>query len=299
MMELRRLVSFEGSWERPAVHRFLELLYRTLPLVQLGPAVCELIFEKFHELTKQEVGQSNSRNPAGYYAEMEGHRALLETAFKARRVWDSCMVAAWEKWRALEGCPIPQTGSAPATLACCRRELASKKALHTVRSSTEDLCRREAPNSVLAFCGRATHPQRSFLIREGSTLSIAEEREASLEERSSESTDSDAQFFARVHSNGKIDGELHVAIEKWKLPPMALSVLVQDELVAIDEAAGVEIARADRVRQIAFVLPCVALRVPDHAPWLAGRSLVRRATRLTCHAPVRTGGAGGAGWDLD
>jgi len=44
---------------------------------------------------------------------------------------------------------------------------------------------------------------------------------------------------------------------------------------------------------------CVALRVPAHAPWLARRSLVHRVTRMTCHAPVRTGGAVGAGWDLD
>jgi len=94
------------------------------------------------------------------------------------------------------------------------------------------------------------------VIREGSTLSIAEEREASSEEPSSESTDSDSQFFARVHSIAKIDGELHVAVEKWKLPPMALSVLGQPVLVSIDVAAGVAIARADRVRQIAFVLPC-------------------------------------------
>ena len=43
----------------------------------------------------------------------------------------------------------------------------------------------------------------------------------------------------------------------------------------------------------------VALRVPAHAPWLARRSLVHRVTRMTCHAPVRTGVAVGAGWDLD
>jgi len=43
----------------------------------------------------------------------------------------------------------------------------------------------------------------------------------------------------------------------------------------------------------------VALRVPAHAAWLARRSLVHRVTRMTCHAPVRTGGAVGAGWDLD
>ena len=39
----------------------------------------------------------------------------------------------------------------------------------------------------------------------------------------------------------------------------------------------------------------VALRVPAHAPWLARRSMARRATRMTWHAPVRTGGAVGAG----
>jgi len=42
-----------------------------------------------------------------------------------------------------------------------------------------------------------------------------------------------------------------------------------------------------------------ALLVPAHAPWLARRSFVRRVTPMTCHAPVRTGGAGGAEWDLD
>ena len=43
----------------------------------------------------------------------------------------------------------------------------------------------------------------------------------------------------------------------------------------------------------------VALGVPTHAPWLARRSLVHRETRMTSQAPVRTGGAVGAGWDLD
>jgi len=50
-------------------------------------------------------------------------------------------------------------------------------------------------------------------------------------------------------------------------------------------------------RMVGLVL--VALRVPAHAPWLARRSLVHRVTRMTCHAPVRTGGDVGAGWDLD
>jgi len=66
MIELRRLLPFNGSWERPSVHRVLELLYRTLPLAQLGSAICELIFEKLHQYSKPNVSQSNSWNPAEY-----------------------------------------------------------------------------------------------------------------------------------------------------------------------------------------------------------------------------------------
>jgi len=49
MIQLRLLLPFDGKWERPSVHRVLELLYRTLPLAQLGSAICELMFEKFHQ----------------------------------------------------------------------------------------------------------------------------------------------------------------------------------------------------------------------------------------------------------
>ena len=66
MIELRRLLPFNGSWERPSVHRVLEMLYRTLPLAQLGSAICELFFEQFHPHSKREVSKSNSQNPAEY-----------------------------------------------------------------------------------------------------------------------------------------------------------------------------------------------------------------------------------------
>jgi len=49
MIQLRLLLPLAGKWERPSVHRVLELLYRALPLAQLGSAICELIFEKFHQ----------------------------------------------------------------------------------------------------------------------------------------------------------------------------------------------------------------------------------------------------------
>ena len=59
-----------------------------------------------------------------------------------------------------------------------------------------------------------------------------------------------------MHFIGAIDGALHVAVEKLKLPPMALSILGQPVLVSIDVEAGVAMTRAHHVPQVSFVLPC-------------------------------------------
>jgi len=66
MIELRRLLPFNEKWERPSVHRPLELFYRTLPLLQLGSAICELIFENFHQMAKRKVSHSSHRSAAEY-----------------------------------------------------------------------------------------------------------------------------------------------------------------------------------------------------------------------------------------
>jgi len=66
LKELASLTSKGINWEKPSVHRVLELLYRTLPLVQIGPAICELLFEKFHQVSKREIERSNSHDPAGF-----------------------------------------------------------------------------------------------------------------------------------------------------------------------------------------------------------------------------------------
>ena len=64
--ELASFTSKGINWEKPSVHRVLELLYRTLPLVQIGPAICELLFEKFHQVFKREIERTNSHDPAGF-----------------------------------------------------------------------------------------------------------------------------------------------------------------------------------------------------------------------------------------
>jgi len=62
MQDIRSLSVFGKSCEKPTVHRFLELIYRSLPLIQLGPSMCELIFEKFHQVSKHAVLRSNGHN---------------------------------------------------------------------------------------------------------------------------------------------------------------------------------------------------------------------------------------------
>lgn len=41
-----------GKREKPDVHRMLELLFRTTPVVQLRPSIYELVFEKFRQFSE-------------------------------------------------------------------------------------------------------------------------------------------------------------------------------------------------------------------------------------------------------
>ena len=126
---------------------------------------------KFSPTGKAGHCQSKSRDPAEYsmqrWRDTEHFSRLLSMPDKYG------ILASWLLWRSAE--PLkddrfhrvaPQRRPSPAVDANWR----PKKPLHTVRFLTEKLWRREAPNAALAFCGKVTHPHRSFLIRKGSTL---------------------------------------------------------------------------------------------------------------------------------
>jgi len=66
MSDIGALATHSGKWDRPFVHRLLELLYRTLPIVQLSSALCEHLFEKFHQHSKRELLLSNDKDPAAF-----------------------------------------------------------------------------------------------------------------------------------------------------------------------------------------------------------------------------------------
>ena len=254
MIDLRRLLPFNGSWERPSVHRVLELLYRTLPLVQLGPAICELIFERFHQLAKREVSQSNCWNPAEYaiqrWRDTEQYSRVLSMP-------DAYGIpAAWligRKGKMLKAVSFyslgPRTENAETANGAWR-------AMHTIRTpmgSKEDVWKRHAPNEAIKLWRKATRKEGSMVIKEGSTVSILDSQ---TEEPGSVTNERSHKSFGRVHSIATVNGVLQVAYEPWILPNMAFSVLGDPAVVTVDVEAAVSIVAADRIGQLAFVLPC-------------------------------------------
>ena len=262
MIELRRLLPFSGKWERPAVHRLLELLYRTLPLVQLGSSICELIFENFHQMAKREIGQSNHRNPAEY--SMQRWRDT-EQYSRALSMPDEYGIP--KSWLlGLGGNPLkavsfhrlaPQKRLASAT----GERWCGREALSMVLGSTEDFWRGHTPNAPVKFWRKARHPQRSFFIREGSTVSVLQEEDACDVLNDPSTTGGQRVQFGRVRAIGTIAEELYLECEWWTAPASALCIVGKPTVVQLDATSGVELVQAERVLQSAFVLPCGADKV--------------------------------------
>jgi len=176
MIELRRLLPFNGKLERPSVHRPLEHFYFTLPLVHLGAAICELLFENFHQMPKREVSQSNHRRAAEYL--MQRWRDTEQYSRALSMPEEHGIPPSW--LLGLAGNPLKAVSFN--RLAPQRRltsivvgDWRGKEALRTVSVSTEELWRAHAPSALIKFWRKARHPQRSFLIREGSTVSVLQD----------------------------------------------------------------------------------------------------------------------------
>jgi len=150
MIEIRRLLPFNEKWERPPVHRLLELLHRTLlPLVQLGSAKCELILENFHQMAKREVSQCNHRNAAEYSMQWwRDTEQYSKGALHARGAWHPSVVAAFPGRKSVEGRLVPQTRSAAAVGIYHRRRLArqgsNENRLYLDRGALEGSCTQRA-----------------------------------------------------------------------------------------------------------------------------------------------------------
>jgi len=254
MIELRRLLPFIGSWERPSVHRLLELLYRTLPLVQLGPAMCELIFERFHQLGKREVSKSNSWNRAEYaiqrWRDTEQYSRVL--SFPG----EYGLPASWligRRGKQLKAVSFYSLGPSRGNSATVSDAWRAMHAVRTLLGSKEEVWKRHAPNAALTLWRKAARKERPIIIGEGSTVSTFD---VVPDEPGSGTSDMNHKRFGRVHSIATVNGELHVSYEPWSVPHMAFSVLGEPAVVAVDVAADVTIVTADRVGQLAFVLPC-------------------------------------------
>jgi len=153
LIDLRRLLSFNGSWERPSVHRLLKLLYRTLPLVQLGPAIFELSFERFHQLAKRDVSQNNSCNPAGYaiqrWRDTQQYSRVL--SFPGEYV----IPAAWllgRRGKQLKAVSLYSLGPTRGNTATVNDAWSAMHSVRTLLGSTEDVweapCAQRGPHTV-------------------------------------------------------------------------------------------------------------------------------------------------------
>jgi len=146
----------------------------------------------------------------------------------------------------------PQKRYTAATLnTCCPRT-----ALHAVSATKEEFWRSHAPNAAVKFWRKARHPERALTIREGSTVTISSRAEISARLSGSSSVGGEAVHFVRVQTIWTIDGDVYLACLAWREPESEPSVLGQPVVVRRDPAAGVTLVRAERVRRMAFVLPC-------------------------------------------
>jgi len=257
MIQLRLLLPFDGKWERPSVHRVLELLYGTLPLAQLGSAICELIFEKFHQQAKREVEQSSSRDSAEYA--MQRWREIETLSRALSMPADHSIPPSWllgKNEKPLKSVVFHQLAPQMRYTAATLNTSCPRTALHAVLATTEELWRSRAPNAAVRFWRKARHPQRALTIREGSTVSISSRAETSTRLSGSSSVGGEAVHFVRIQTIGTIDGDVYLASLGWREPESEPSVLGQPAVVRRDAAAGVTLVRAERVRTMAFVLPC-------------------------------------------
>ena len=272
MIELRRLVPFNRSWERPSLHRLLELLFRTLPLVQLGPATCELSFKRLHQLTKRKVSHSNSWNPAEYA--IQRWRDTEQYSRVVSLPGENGIPASWlivRRGKQLKAVFFYSLGPSRANATTVDDSWRAMLAVRMLLGPKEHFWKSHAPNAALTLWRKAARKKRSIMIGEGSIVSIAD---IIPEEPGSETSDMNHKRFGRVHSIATVNGELRVAYEPWSVTHMAFSVIGQPPVVAVDVAADVTIVTADRVGQLAFVLPC-------------GQRIVMLTKRSGFHSKIR------------
>jgi len=197
IIELRRLLPFNGSWERASVHRLLELLYRTLPLVQLGPAICGLTLEGFQQLKRREVSQSNSWSPAEY--SLHSSRDTEQSSRVQSFSGEYGIPASWligEQGKQLKSVSCYSLRPSSVHAATVNDAWRAMHAVRTLLGSKEDVWKLNAPNAALTLCRTAARKERSIIIGEGSTMSIVD---VLPEETGSGTSDISHKGFGRVH----------------------------------------------------------------------------------------------------
>jgi len=156
MIELRRLLPLNGSWERPSVHRLLELLYRTLLLVQPGSAICELNFERFNHLAKREVSQSSRWNPTEYAIQRSRDTEQYSRVLSFPGEYG--IPASWltgRRGKQLKAVPFYGLDPSRGNVTTVNDAWRAVHAVRTLVGSKEDVRKRHAPNAALTLSRKA------------------------------------------------------------------------------------------------------------------------------------------------
>lgn len=92
-----------GKREKPDVHRMLELLFRTTPVVQLRPSIYELVFEKFRQFSEVQLPQCNGRSFSAYSMQRWREAQVSALILASPQQFDFFRIASERFWEKHEG----------------------------------------------------------------------------------------------------------------------------------------------------------------------------------------------------
>jgi len=265
MKALQRLASHRGKFEKPTTHRLLELIFRTLPLVQLGSSICEHIFEKFHQVSKRELLLSNNGNPVAYSMQRWREVAVLSRAVATSLTYNiPCGWLVDGSGKELRN--VGHHRSGVGSTAPIRRQGA-----WAVRSEVHG--RFEEPRRALSavvggqplrFWKTASHPSWRFKVRPDSTVGVPGSMTDARSAPRAEHTVSHLVRFFLVQSIATAGHSVIFVCRQWKdASGTEASTLNADQpmSVVLEEAERPTLSPAADAKQLALVLSCQTKQV--------------------------------------
>jgi len=253
MRMLKQLSITDGTWEKPKVHRLLELLHRTLPLVEIGPAVCETMLERFHLSAKREVESSNMSGPAGFALQRWKETELLSRVVQQPTRFG--VVEEWMKDKNGEELTIVARTRFMSAAGRQRAVWRVQKELHVNQMSKSDCWTRlPEPGAPTCWVGASSLPS-GFTVKHGSTVAaLLPHGDLHAVNDVSAQADKRLKYFL-VDAIASCAGNVWFAARLWEVDQEeTLKTDGQPARVKLMSDSQVFLIRAENVTQQALVL---------------------------------------------